>query len=101
METEEARAIGVPALRIISLHFPIAAVCIALGSTFQAFSRSVYSLIVSVMRQLVVLIPCAWLLAQTGVVTNVWWAFPIAEVMSLIVTMICYRRLRRDVISTL
>ena len=93
--------IGVPALRIISLSFPVAAVCIVLGSTFQAFSKSVYALIVSVMRQLVVLIPCAWLLAQTGTVTNVWWAFPIAEIGSLTVTLICYRRLHRKIISTL
>ena len=99
--SDAMRAIGVPALRIIGLHFPVAAVCIALGSTFQAFSRSIYSLIVSVMRQLVVLIPCAWLLAQTGVVTNVWWAFPIAEIMSLTVTLLCYRRLRREVITKL
>ena len=99
--SDDMRAIGVPALRIISLNFPVAAVCIALGSTFQAFSRSIYSLIVSVMRQLVVLIPCAWLLAQTGVVTNVWWAFPMAEAASLIVTLLCYRKLYRDVIQTL
>ena len=97
----EMRKIGVPALRIICIHFPIAAVCIILGSTFQAFSKSMYSLVVSVMRQLVVLIPCAWLLAQTGIVTNVWWAFPIAEVMSLTVTLIYYRRLHRKIISTL
>lgn len=97
----EMRAIGVPALRIISLHFPVAAVCIVLISTFQAFSRSIYSLIVSVMRQLVVLIPCAWLLAQTGVVTNVWWAFPAAEVMSLAVTVFFYKKLYRDVVLPL
>ena len=99
--SNDMRTIGVPALRIISLSFPVAAVCIALGSTFQAFSRSVYSLIVSVMRQLVVLIPCAWLLAQSGKVTNVWWAFPAAEAASLAVTLICFRKLYRDIINTL
>lgn len=92
-------SIGVPALRIISINFPIAAVCIALGATFQAFSQSYYSLIVSVIRQLVVLIPAAWLLAKTGAVTNVWWAFPIAETVGLIVTLICYARIRKRVIS--
>ncbi|MBQ7638864.1 MAG: MATE family efflux transporter [Clostridia bacterium] len=99
--SDEMLSLGVPALRIISLGFPVAAVCIALGSTFQAFSKSVYSLIVSVMRQLVVLIPAAWLLSKTGIVTNVWWAFPIAEGASLIVTLICYKRLYSGIISRL
>ena len=87
--------IGEPALRIISFCFPIAAVCIALGSTFQAFSQSIYSLIVSVIRQLVVLIPSAWLLARTGEVTSVWWSFIIAEGAGLIITVICFRHLYR------
>lgn len=96
---EEMRAIGVSALRTISLSFPIAAVCIIMGSTFQAFSKSIYSLIVSVARQLVALIPAAWLLAQTGVVSNVWFAFIIAEVMSLIISGICFRKLYRDIVA--
>lgn len=98
---EDMLRIGVPALRIICLHFPLAAIGIALGSTFQAFSKSGYSLLVSILRQLVVLIPCAWLLAQTGSVTNVWWAFPISESVSLIVTLLCFRKLYREVIATL
>ncbi|MDO4803299.1 MAG: MATE family efflux transporter [Lachnospiraceae bacterium] len=98
---EEMKAIGIPALRIISLHFPIAAVCIVMGSIFQAFSRSIYSLIVSVARQLVALIPAAWLLARTGVVTNVWFAFPIAEIMSLIISVICFRKLYREVVAVM
>ena len=85
-------AIGVPALRTIALCFPFAAVAIILGSVFQAFSCSIYSLIVSMCRQLVVLIPAAWLLAQTGRVENVWWAFLLAEFMSLTVTLIFFRR---------
>ena len=97
--SEAMLAIGVPALRIISINFPIAAVCISLGATFQAFSQSYYSLIVSVVRQLVVLIPAAWLLSKTGVVTNVWWAFPIAEAVGLAVTLACYARIRKRVIS--
>lgn len=97
--SEDMLKIGLPALRIISISFPIAAVCIALGSTFQAFSQSIYSLIVSVMRQLVVLIPVAWLLSRMGKVTNVWWAFPIAEITGLIVTLVCFRRLYRSVIE--
>lgn len=93
--------IGVPALRIIALHFPVAAVCIALGSVFQAFSRSYYSLIVSLGRQLVILIPVAWLLSLSGVLNNVWWAFPIAEIMSFILTIIFYSRVKRTVVSVL
>ena len=97
--SDDMRVIGVPALRIISLHFPIAALCIVMGSIFQAFSRSIYSLVISVTRQLLVLIPAAWLLARTGVVTNVWFAFPIAEVFSLIISVICFRRLYGEVVK--
>ncbi|WP_022762477.1 MULTISPECIES: MATE family efflux transporter [unclassified Butyrivibrio] len=85
-------SIGKPALRVISLSFPIAGVCIALGSVFQAFSESIYSLAVSIGRQLVVLIPAAWLLAQTGNVNAVWWAFPIAEIASLILSGFFFKR---------
>ena len=92
---------GVPALRIISLSFPIAGACIAMGSVFQAFSKSIYSLIVSVGRQLVALIPAAWLLAQTGVVTNVWWAFLIAEGVSLMLSLFFFRKVHRDIVDKL
>ena len=93
--------IGVPALRIISLSFPIAGASIMLVSTFQAFSKSMNSLIVSVGRQLVVLIPAAWLLSLTGSVTNVWWAFPIAEMMSFVISIVLFRRLYRYTIKEL
>ena len=72
-----------------------------MGSMFQAFSKSKYSLIVSVGRQLVVLIPVAWLLAQTGNVQNVWWAFPIAEIMSLILSVYFYRRINKNIVMKL
>lgn len=93
--------IGQPALRIIAFHFPLAAISIVLGSVFQAFSKSFYSLIVSVMRQLVVLIPAAWLLSKTGNVANVWWSFPIAEIISLIVTILCFKHISKTVIEKL
>lgn len=99
--SETMKDIGIPALRIISINFPIAAVCIVLISTFQAFAKSIYSLIVSIMRQLVVLIPVAWLLSKTGVVTNVWWAFPAAELTGLIVTSFLFRKIYREIISKL
>ncbi len=92
-------AIGIPALRIISLSFPIAGVCIAAGSIFQAFSKSFYSLIVSIGRQLIVLIPAAWLLAQTGVLDNVWWAFPIAEISSVILSGYFFKKLYSSTVA--
>ena len=90
-------AIGNPALRIIAVHFPIAAISIVLGSVFQAFSRSIYSLIISVCRQLFVLIPTAWLLSLTGNLNNVWWCFPISEVVSLTISYIFFRKVMKDV----
>ncbi len=92
-------AIGIPALRIISLSFPIAGICIAAGSIFQAFSKSFYSLIVSIGRQLIVLIPAAWLLAQTGVLDNVWWAFPIAEIASVILSGYFFKKLYSSTVA--
>lgn len=99
--SDDMLSIGIPALRIISLSFPIAALCIALGSTFQAFSKSKYSLAVSIGRQMVVLIPAAWLLSRTGEVENVWWAFPIAEIMSFALSFFFYRRINSKIISEL
>ena len=75
--------IGVPALRIISISFLLAGFCIICGSVFQALGNGVYSMVVSIARQLVVLLPVAFLLSKLGHVNYVWWAFPIAELMSL------------------
>ena len=94
-------SIGIPALRIISLSFPVAALCIVMGSTFQAFGKSTYSLVVSVGRQLVALVPAAKLLALTGVVTTVWCAFPIAELMSLTISVLFFIRLKTRIIDKL
>ena len=100
--SEEMLRIGVPALRIISLSFPVAGFCIGCGSVFQALGYSVYSMIISMVRQLFVLIPCAYLIGRlTGNVTMVWWAFVIAEVFSLMLTLHFYRRVDRNVIRTL
>ena len=92
-------SIGVPALRIIGIHFPIAAVCIVTGSMFQALGKSTYSMVISVMRQLVVLIPAAYLLSLLGDVTYVWWSFPIAEIMSAAVTAFFFKRLHDKIIN--
>ena len=90
---------GVPALRTIAIHFPIAACGIVMGSIFQAFSRSIYSLFVSLGRQLVILIPAAWLLAQTGNINNVWWCFLIAECASLTLSLIFFKKVYREEIT--
>ena len=99
--SEEMLRIGIPALRIMGLIFPLACACIAMGSIFQAFSESIYSLIISVARQLVVLIPAAWLLSLTGNINNVWWAFPIAEAMSLFLSTFFYKRINRNIVMQL
>ena len=80
----EMLEMGSRALRTIAIHFPIAAYCIIVGTVFQSLGYGIYSLWVSIARQLAVLIPAAYLLSLTGVVHNVWWAFPIAEIASAI-----------------
>ena len=90
--SEEMNAIGSVALRIISISFLFAGFCIIAGSVCQAIGNPFYSLIVSVARQLVVLLPVAWLLSQTGRLELVWLAFPIAELMSLTLSTIFLRR---------
>lgn len=100
--SDEMLRVGVPALRIISLGFPLAGFGIGAGAVFQALGFSVYSMIISLIRQLVVLIPCAYLISMlTGDVTGVWWAFVVAEVVSLTVSALYLRRVNRDVIQTL
>lgn len=92
-------AMGKVALRTIAIHFPIAAICIVLGSAFQALGNAVYSMFVSIARQLVVLIPVAYVLSKLGNVNYVWWCFPIAEIMSLTITVIFFIKLKREVID--
>ncbi len=93
--------IGVSALRIVSFHFPIAAVGIALGASFQALGNGIYSTITSLCRQLIALLPAAYLLSLTGSVDAVWWSFPIAEVVSVIATALLYRRIYRQKVKPL
>ncbi len=97
--SETMLAIGVPALRRISVSFLLAGFCIACSSVFQSLGKAVYSMVISVARQLVVLLPVAYGLAQIGNVDLVWWAFPIAEMMSLGMTIFFMIRIYRKVIS--
>ena len=83
--------IGAPALRIMSLAFVFAGVGIASSSACQAFGYSVYSMLISIARQIVVLIPAAYLLSLTGVLRSIWFAFPIAEIVSLVLSLFFLR----------
>lgn len=95
-------AMGISALRIISLMFPMAAVGIALGgAAFPAMGDGLYSTITSLCRQLIVLLPAAYLLSLTGDVHAVWWSFPIAEVISLLITLFLYSKVYRNKIKPL
>ena len=91
--------IGVPALRIIGIHYLIAWFCIVSGTVFQALGKAFFSMIVSIMRQLFVLIPAAYILAKLGGLHVVWWSFPIAEVISLMVSSFFLVRINRTIIS--
>lgn len=99
--SEDMLTIGVPALRIIGIHYLIAWFCIVIGTVFQALGKAVFSMIVSIMRQLVVLIPAAYILAKLGGLHAVWWSFPIAEVISLLVTLFFFFKIYREIISKL
>ena len=90
MHDPTSLSIAVPCLRIISLSFVFAGFCIIAGSVFQALGKSIYSMFVSIARQLVVLIPVAFLLAMSGKAEIVWWAFPIAEIMSVIASLVFF-----------
>ena len=93
--SEEFLTIGRSALRTISLCFPAAAVCIALGASFQALGNGIYSTVISLCRQLLVLLPAAWLLSLAGDVKLVWWSFPIAELVSMAMTAFFFARIFR------
>lgn len=97
--SDDLLRLGVPALRIISLSFVLAGFGISCGSVFQALGKAVYSMLVSVARQLVALLPIAFALAQFGNVNLVWWAFPVAELVSLLMTVIFITKTHREIIS--
>ena len=101
--TETMLTVGVPALRIISLSFCMAGACIALGSSFQALGKSIYSMITSIIRQLVFLVPIAYVLARYGASIGnddlVWWCYPIAEIASLSLTLGFFRHVYRTMIA--
>lgn len=96
--SETMLALGIPALKRISTSFLFAGFCIVCGSVFQALGNGVYSMLVSLARQIVVLLPMAYLLSGTGEIDNVWWAFPIAEIASMIVSAFFLFKVYRKII---
>ena len=99
--SETMLQIGIPALRIISVSFAIAGYCIVCGSVYQALGNGMYSLTVSVARQLIVLLPVAYLLSKLGNVNLVWWSFPIAELASLVMSTLFLIKIYRQIICKL
>ena len=92
-------AMGVTALHIMSLNFPFAGFCIMRGATFQALGKSVYSMNISLVRQLGVIVPVAYIFAKIGGVNMLWWAFPIAEVTGTAMSIMYSKRIRRKIIN--
>ena len=93
--SEQFFKIGVAALKTVSWHFPLAGICIVLSAGFQALGNGIYTTVISLCRQLVVLLPVAYLLSLSGRVNDIWWAFPIAEVASLILSLLFFTRIYR------
>lgn len=99
--SEHMISMGIHAFRIISLSYAFAGICIALGAVFQALGKSILSMTVSICRQLVVLLPAAWLLSLSGNVNLVWWSFPIAEIASLTVSLISFVYIYKKIIKNI
>ncbi len=99
--TPEFSRMGMVALRVIAISFPMAAIGIALSGFFQALGKSTYSALASLCRQLVVLLPAAYLLSLSGNVDLVWWSFPISEVASLLFSLVLFGKLYRNKIKPL
>ncbi len=99
--SETMLSIGETALRLISLSFVFAGFCITAGGMFQAMSKGIYSVWVSVARQLLVLLPVAYLFSLTGRLELVWLAFPIAELASLAMSLYCLRKTFRELVEPL
>lgn len=99
--SDKLLSIGIPALRIISISYIFAGFCIVSSSIFQAFGNGIFSMVVSILRQLVVLLPAAWLFSLSGNLNMVWWSYPLAELMSLLTCLFFLRRINRTIISRL
>lgn len=94
--TPDMFEIGVPALRIICISFPLAAMGISFSNFFQAVGRGVNSLFISVLRQLVLLLPMAWIFAQFLTIHQVWLAFPLSEMVAAVASVILFLRVYKN-----
>ncbi len=99
--SSEMLEIGIPALRIISTHYIIACFSIILTAVFQAFGKGFYSLTMSVTRQLAVLLPVAFFLSKTGDLSKIWFAYPIAEIVAVILAVIFMTKVYKNNIKDL
>ena len=99
--SEQMMQIGVPALRIISLSFVFAGVSITVVSVFQALGNGIYSLIISIVRQLVIILPVAYLFAIMIGLDAVWFAFPISEIASILMALLMFRHMYRQKLADL
>lgn len=97
--SQQMYEIGVPCLRILSLSFPLAAYCIVRAGVFQALGKSVYGMNISILRQMVVLVPCAYLLSMSGNIHLVWWAFPLAEIVGVTIALYYTKQIRTKIID--
>ncbi len=97
--SDEMLAMGVPAIRILSPSFLLAGVSVINGSYFQALGNGIYSMLVSILRQLVLLLPIAYAFSLTGNLNYVWLAWPIAEVFSFAFSIFLYHRINRKVLK--
>lgn len=99
--SENMLAIGIPALRIISLSFLFAGYNIVVSTAFQALGNGMYSLILSIVRQLFVILPVAYLFAELFGLGAVWWSFFIAEIVAIVFSSFLFKRITRLKIKTL
>lgn len=99
--TPDMIEIGIPAFRIISISFMFAGFCIVSGSTFQALGSGIPSMITSTSRQLLALVPLAFILSKIGGLNAIWWAFPLAEIVAVALTVIFLRYFYNNKIKVL
>jgi len=103
--TQELLSVGVPCLRTIALCYVFAGACISLSSIMQALGKATYSMVISILRQLVLILPIAWLLAiigqKNGNSNLIWWSYSIAECFALTLSLFYYKRLFKTIIAPL
>ena len=99
--SEHMLAIAVPALRTISLSFVFAGFCIVITSVFQALGNGVYSMLLSIARQIVIILPVAFTFAKLFGLNMVWFAYPIAEVFSVVICIFLLKHILKNKVKPL